>query len=73
MFVYQPEKVLEGNFDVILVASTGGFTEIPEQLMKMGVARDKIILDHAFVPVKGRLRFLEKLGKIFDEKILQVR
>jgi hypothetical protein len=68
MFVYQPEKVLEGNFDVILVASTGGFTEIPKQLMKMGVARDKIILDHAIVPVNGRLTFLEKLGKIFDEK-----
>jgi len=66
--VYNPEKILEGNFDAVIVASTGGFKEIPEQLMKMGVSRDKIILDYALIPTKGRITFLEKLGEIFSEK-----
>jgi hypothetical protein len=68
--VYNPEKVLEENFDAVIVASTGGFKEIPEQLMRMGVSRDKIILDYALIPTKGRIVFIEKLGEIFaDRKI----
>jgi hypothetical protein len=66
--VYNPEKALDGGFDVILVASTGGFKEIPEQLMKMGIARDKIVLDYAIIPTKGRITFLEKVGELFSEK-----
>jgi hypothetical protein len=66
--VYNPEKALDGNFDLILVASTGGFKEIPEQLMKMGISRDKIVLDYAIIPVKGRITFLEKVGELFSEK-----
>jgi hypothetical protein len=66
--VYKPEKVLEGNFDSILVASIRGFKEIPEQLIKLGVSRDKIILDHILIPLKGRIKFLENLGKMFKEK-----
>ncbi|MDR0487703.1 MAG: TylF/MycF family methyltransferase [Treponema sp.] len=69
--VYNPEKVLEGNFDSIIVASTGGFKEIPEQLMKMGISRDKIILDYALIPTKGRITFLEKLGEIFAVKNME--
>jgi len=69
--VYNPEKILEGNFNAVIVASTGGFKEIPEQLMKMGISRDKIILDYAIVPVKGRITFLEKLGEIFAEKNIE--
>jgi len=69
--VYKPEKTLEGNFDGILIASTGGFKEIPEQLMKLGISRDKIILDYALIPVKGRITFLEKLGEIFTEKSIE--
>jgi hypothetical protein len=69
--VYSPEKVLEGNFDAVIVASTGGFKEIPEQLMKMGVSRDKIILDYALVQTKGRIVFLEKLSELFAEKNLE--
>jgi O-methyltransferase len=66
--VYNPEKVLEGNFDAVIVASTGGFKEIPEQLMKMGVSRDKIILDYALIPTRGRIIFLEKLAEMLTEK-----
>jgi len=69
--VYNPKKVLEGNFDSIIVASTGGFKEIPEQLMKMGVSRDRIILDYALIPTKGRITFLEKLGEMFSEKSIK--
>ncbi|GBU28036.1 hypothetical protein R84B8_01594 [Treponema sp. R8-4-B8] len=69
--VYNPEKILEGNFDAVIVASTGGFKEIPEQLMKMGVSRDKIILDYALIPTKGRITFLEKLGEMFAEKNIE--
>jgi hypothetical protein len=69
--VYNPDKILEGNFDAVIVASTGGFKEIPEQLMKMGVSRDKIILDYALIPVKGRIVFLEKLSEMFAEKNIE--
>jgi hypothetical protein len=69
--VYNPEKILEGDFDTVIVASTGGFKEIPEQLMKMGVSRDKIILDYALIPTKGRIIFLEKLGEMFAEKNIE--
>lgn len=64
--VFPPEKALENNFDYILVASTGGFKEIPEQLMNLGVGREKIVLDYALIPVKGRITFLEKLGELFS-------
>jgi hypothetical protein len=66
--VYNPEKVLEGDFDAVIVASTGGFKEIPEQLMKMGVSRDKIILDYALFQIRGQIVFLEKLGEMLAEK-----
>jgi hypothetical protein len=66
--IYPPEKALEGNFDSILVCSTGGFKEIPEQLIKMGIGREKIILDYALIPTKGRITFLEKVGVLFAEK-----
>jgi len=69
--VYNPEKILEGNFDAVIVASTGGFKEIPEQLMEMGISRDKIILDYAIIPTKGRITFLENLGKMFSEKNIE--
>jgi hypothetical protein len=68
---YNPEKVLEGDFDAVIVASIGGFREIHEQLMKMGVSRDKIILDYAIISVKGRIVFLEKLGEMFAEKNIE--
>lgn len=68
--IFHPEKILEGNFDAVLVASTGGFQEIPEQLIKIGVSRDKIILDYAIIPTKGRIVFLEKLGELFADKNL---
>jgi len=66
--VYNPEKILEGNFDAVIVASTGGFKEIPEQLMEMGISRENIILDYAIIPTKGRIAFLEKLAEMFSEK-----
>jgi hypothetical protein len=66
--IYRPEKVLEGNFDIIVLASSGGFNEIPEQLMKMGISRDKIVLDYSIIPTKGRITFLDKVGELFAEK-----
>jgi len=69
--VFNPEKILEGNFDAVIVASTGGLKEIPEQLMKMGISRDKIILDYALISTKGRVIFLEKLAEMFAEKNIE--
>jgi hypothetical protein len=69
--VFNPEKISEGGFDAVIVASTGGFKEIPDQLMKMGVGRDKIILDYALIPTKGRVIFLEKLGEMFADKNIE--
>jgi hypothetical protein len=68
LVIYPPEKVKEGNFDFVLVASTGGFKEIPEQLVAMGIGRDRIIMDYSIVQTKGRLAFLEKTGELFAEK-----
>ncbi|MCL1998894.1 MAG: TylF/MycF family methyltransferase, partial [Turicibacter sp.] len=66
--IYSPEKLLQAEYDTIIIGSLPGLEGIPKQLISMGIAPNKIDKSHVFLPVKSRINFLESVGKIFSEQ-----
>ena len=66
--VYNPEKILETDYDMIIIASLPGLAPITEQLLDMGVKCGNINNEYVALPVKSRIVFLENLGELFIEK-----
>jgi O-methyltransferase len=66
--ISSPEKLINSDFDGVVIASLTGLNEITRQLLEMGISQDKIIKDFIETSIKSRIVFLEKLGEIFTEK-----
>ena len=69
--VYNPEKILEIDYDMIIIASAPGLGPITEQLLDMGVKRGNINNEYVAFSVKSRIVFLEKLGELFRERKIE--
>ena len=66
--VCDPKLVLETDYDMIIIASPPGLVTITEQLLGLGVSRNKICTEYVDFSVKSRIVFLEKLGALFHEQ-----
>lgn len=66
--VCDPKFILETDYDKIIVASQAGVVSITEQLLGLGVSRNKICTEYVDFTVKSRIIFLEKLGELFREQ-----
>ncbi|MCL2014727.1 MAG: TylF/MycF family methyltransferase, partial [Defluviitaleaceae bacterium] len=67
--IYPPEKLLQAEYDTIIVGSTNGIESIPQQLADMGI-KSKINTSYVDFPVKARQIFLENLGELINAKAL---
>ena len=59
------DSLLNTDYDIVIVASTVAMTSIVEQLVHMGIERQKINTDYVIIPVKSRVAFLENLAELF--------
>ena len=66
--IHPPSIVEDATFDMIFVGSYAGLGPMSEQLVRMGVPPAKIDSQFALVTIKSRIRFLENLKTMFDEK-----
>ena len=66
--IYNPSKILEIDYDMIIIASFTGLCPITEQLLNMGVKRGCINNEYLLLSVKSRIVFIEKLAELFQDK-----
>ena len=68
LLIYSPDKILEIEYEMIIIASLPGLEPITEQLLNMGVKRGNINNEYVALSVKSRIVFLEKLAELFTDK-----
>ena len=66
--VEPPSFIENAEYDMVFIGSYAGFGPMTEQLNEMGVPPQKIDMQYALVTVKSRVKFLENLKTMFDEK-----
>jgi len=66
--VYPPDFVVEIEHDIIIVASHAGVESITEQLLKLGVWRERVYTGYVEMTVRSRIVFLTQLGELFRER-----
>lgn len=69
--IYNPNLLVEMDYDVVIIASFTGLAPITKQLMDLGVRRENIISEHVALSVESRVVFLEKLAILFEDESIQ--
>ncbi len=62
--IYPSSKILELDFDKVIVGTFTGLYEISEQLESMGIPKTKIDVGYIELSVKARIAFLQDFAKI---------
>ncbi|MCL2016010.1 MAG: macrocin-O-methyltransferase [Defluviitaleaceae bacterium] len=65
--IFAPEKLLQTEFDTVIVGSVPGFDSIQKQLIEMGISRNKININYYIATIKSRINFLENVAQMFAE------
>ena len=63
--IYEPKILLEDDSYNIIIASLSGLRPITNQLLDMGIGKDRIITEYATFPTRARTTFLENLSEFF--------
>lgn len=64
IIVYLPTKMLELDFDRVIVGTFTGLQEISDQLVEMGIEREKIDVSYIELSVKARIAFLQDFASL---------
>lgn len=66
--VCKPEECLKKmQYDKVIISAFGGFDEIVQQCMELGVPRDKIDMSHFDTSRKSRIVFLKDMAMLLNE------
>jgi len=69
--VHNPKVLLETDFDMVVIGTCVGLQQIKDQLLEMGIKREKIDRSYVSLTIESRIVFLEKTAQLFRENNVQ--
>jgi len=66
--VYRPNVLTDMDYGVVVIGTYVGLESLTQQILEMGIERDKIDQNFIQLAVKSRVVFIEKLSEVFEQR-----